>query len=99
MPGSSTPARERFNRRQLGVVFDLLIGFYRDLMVLSLGGPEAEIVHTDRRTELASSAATAGNRRWMAALEDLLLARRRLDQNANPRLLTDWLAVRLVDNN
>jgi hypothetical protein len=69
---------------------------FRDLLALGIGGDNALIVHAEDRTVLAEIAKGHPVTRWMTALDDLLLARRRLDQNASTRLLTDWLALRLV---
>ncbi len=93
--GESAP-KERLSRTQLGLLMDLLAAYYRDLLALRLGGPAAPVVHEDHREALSIAAARAPAARWTAALDALLTARRRLDQNINVRLLTDWLAVRLV---
>lgn len=94
---NSEPAsKERVGRRQLSVVLDLLIGFYRDLLALRLGGQEAPILHAGRRNDLAKFAAAGEPDAWLAALGVLLKARRRIEQNASVPLLTDWLAIRLT---
>jgi len=89
-------AKERVGRRQLGLVLDLLSAFYRDLLALRLGGPQAPILHGERRDRLIVLAGGQPPERWIACLEALLLARRRVDQNASLPLLTDWLAMELV---
>jgi DNA polymerase-3 subunit delta' len=88
--------KERVGRRQLGIAFDMLATVYRDLAALSLGGSAAPIVHAERRTSLAAVAQSRAPERWMAGIEAILLARRRVDQNASIPLLTDWLAMRLM---
>ncbi len=93
---ASGSSREGLGRRQLGILMDLFMVVFRDLLALGLGGDNASIVHAEDRSVLAEIAKTHPASRWMTALEDLLLARRRLDQNASTRLLTDWLALRLV---
>jgi DNA polymerase-3 subunit delta' len=93
--GESGP-KERVGRRQLGIALDMLATVYRDLAALSLGGPSAPIVHAERRESLARIARARAPERWVAGIETLLLARRRVDQNASVALLTDWLAMQLT---
>jgi DNA polymerase III subunit delta' len=90
-------SKEKVGRRQLGLVLELLSACYRDLLALRLGGPDAPIIHGDRRPELSRLAETRPAESWMQCLEALLLARRRVDQNASIPLLTDWLALKLVN--
>jgi DNA polymerase-3 subunit delta' len=90
-------SKERVGRKSLGVVIDLLAAAYRDLLALRLCGSDAGIVHGEYRERLAEIAERGAPERWMACLETLLLARRRVDQNAGIPLLTDWLAVKLVN--
>lgn len=90
------PSRERIERRQLAIFIELLTTFYRDLLSLSLCGEEANIVHSDRRARLTTLSTRRPPQTWMACLETLMLARKRLDQNVSVLLLTDWLATRLV---
>ena len=89
-------AKEKVGRKQLGIVLELLIAFYRDLLAISLNGPDTPIVHGDRRFKLAQLAANSGPSHWMACLDSLLTARRRVDQNAGIPLLTEWLAMNLI---
>jgi DNA polymerase-3 subunit delta' len=89
-------AKEKVSRRPLGLMLDMLIAFYRDLLALCLEGPDAKIIHGNRRQCLAALAERGSPKRWMACLDALLTARRRVDQNAGVPLLTDWLAITLV---
>jgi DNA polymerase-3 subunit delta' len=93
---SESAPKERVGRRQLGIALDMLATVYRDLAALSLGGSSAPIVHAERRDSLARIASSRAPERWVAGIETLLLARRRVDQNASVALLTDWLAMRLA---
>ncbi len=88
--------REKLGRKQLGILVDLLVTFYRDLLSLRLGGRQALLSLDERREALAALAAGSTHERWQRNLEALLLARRRIDQNANVRLLTDWLTIKLI---
>jgi DNA polymerase-3 subunit delta' len=93
--GPAVP-RERVVRRQLAVVFDLLVLFYRDLLALRVGGDSARIVNCDRASELARLAPAGDPDRWARCLDALVLARRRLDANANVALVTEALAMALM---
>ena len=93
-PGS---AKERAGRRQISLVFDLLTVFYRDLLALKVGGNSGErIVNRDRIARLKRMAQSGSPDRWMNCLDALLMARRRLDANANVALVTEILAMRLL---
>jgi hypothetical protein len=96
-PSEAGP-RERLGRKQLGIVVDLLVTFYRDLLSIALGGPSSTIALEQRRDQLTAIASASPAQRWKSCLEQLLKARRQIDQNANTRLLTDWLAINLVTN-
>ena len=90
-------AKEKAGRRQLSVIFDLLTTFYRDLLTLRVGGGTAErIVNRDRAARLQRLANSGSPERWMRCLDALLLARRRLDANANIALVTEVLAMTLL---
>ena len=90
--------KERAGRRQLGIVLDLITTYYRDLLASSLGGPESAILHRDRAERIREIAGRRAAVSWTRAIEQLMRARRQIDQNANPRLVTDVLAIRLITN-
>jgi DNA polymerase-3 subunit delta' len=93
--GAATP-KERAGRRQLAALFDLLVAFYRDLLTLRVCGDGARIVNRDRAGTLNRLAQKGGPERWTLCLDALLLARRRLDANANIALVTEVLLMTLV---
>ena len=93
-PGS---AKERAGRRQISMVFDLLTVFYRDLLALKIGGVSGErIINRDRISRFNRMAQAGSPERWMGCLDALLMARRRLDANANVALVTEILAMNLL---
>lgn len=95
---AATPAKEKVGRRQLAVIFDLLVTFYRDLLALRIGGKAAQnVVNRDRLSRLSRLAVTGSPERWTRCLDALILARRRLDANANIALITEVLAMTLVE--
>jgi len=89
--------KERAGRRQLAVVFDLLVAFYRDLLTLRVCGAEGRIINRQRSARMLRLAQTGSVDRWSTCLDALLLARRRLDANANVTLVTEVLAFTLLD--
>ncbi len=94
--GTASP-KERAGRRQLAAVFDLLVAFYRDLLALRVGGQGAQnIVNRERAVRLTRLAQAGEPERWVSCLDALLLARRRLDANANIALVTEVLVMTLV---
>lgn len=97
--GAASSAKEKAGRAQLGIVVELVATLYRDLLALCVGGEGASIVCAPRRDRLSEIAAKHPPETWMRCLEELLVARRRIDQNASLSLLTDWLAARLVADN
>jgi DNA polymerase-3 subunit delta' len=88
--------KEKTGRRQLATIFDLLVVFYRDLLTLRVGGSPEAVINTDRLRRLTQLAQAGEPERWMRCLNALLLARRRLDANANIALVTEVLAMKLV---
>jgi hypothetical protein len=93
---SAASPKERAGRRQLAAVFDLLVAFYRDLLILSLCDNNARVVNRDRVQTLTRLARKSTPEHWTSALDALLLARRRLDANANVTLVTEALAMSLI---
>lgn len=92
-----TTPKDRAGRRQLAAVFDLLAAFYRDLLALRVCGDEARVVNRERKARLVRLARSGSPERWTRCLDALLLARRRLDANANIALVTESLAMRLLE--
>ena len=95
--GDAGSPKERAGRKQQAAVFDLLVAFYRDLLTLRTGSLASHVVNQDRITTLARLAKAGVPERWMRCLDALLLARRRLDANANVTLVTEVLAMTLLN--
>ncbi len=91
-------AREKTGRKQFAAVLDLLVTFYRDLLALRVGAQEDAVVHRDRLDALERLYTAGSPERWTACLDSLLLARRRLDANANTSLVTEVLLMRLLES-
>ena len=65
-------------------------------MALRVGAGTETLVNQDRVESLARLAAVGTPERWTRCLDALLLARRRLDANANTALVTEVLMMRLL---
>ena len=91
-----TTNKEKTGRRQFAAVIDLLVTFYRDLLALRVGAGNEALVHRNRATALTRLAELGTPDRWTACLDALLLARRRLDANANVSLVTEILLSSLL---
>ncbi len=88
--------KERAGRRQMGAALDLVAVVARDALALCLVGPGASIVNEERRSGIMAMADRRLPQEWIAAIDQIAIARRRVDMNANPAILTDALAVTLA---
>ncbi len=94
---SADTPKERAARRQQAAVLELLSMFYRDLLAVSVGGARARVVNRDSVVAITSLAANGTPARWSACIDSIMKATRRLEANASVGLLTDVLAMNLVD--
>jgi DNA polymerase-3 subunit delta' len=90
-------AKEKIGRKQFAAVLDLLVTFYRDLLAIRVGGRQETLIHRDRERSLLRLAESGSPERWMACLDALLLARRRMDANANVSMVTEILLMWLLE--
>lgn len=76
---------------------DMLLTWYRDLLAMKVQGPEAAIVNTDKRDELQEQSATYPNAGpLLIRVEAILHAKRRIQGNGNPQIVTEALMMRLI---
>lgn len=106
--GSSKPAKskksdpdaaepeEKSTRGDLGRALDVLAIWYGDLLHLALRGPDAPIVHEDRRTQAREAATRYRSEQLISNLEALFLFRRHIARNANAQLATEVLLLKLA---
>ncbi len=95
-PAEADNTKERAGRRQMGAALDLVAVVARDALALALVGPGASIVNEERRSGILAMADRRQPNEWIAAIDQIAIARRRVDMNANPAILTDALAVTLA---
>lgn len=88
--------RSRVDRGGLGMVLDIVITVFRDLLLLSLDPGSRAVVHRNQLSDLRQCAARASSDHWLGSLEILAEARRRLDQNVQPQIITDWVATAIA---
>jgi DNA polymerase III subunit delta' len=96
---SGSSAKEKVGRRQYAAVLDVLTAFYRDILALRIGGQVASIINRDRADRLLRISGLQEPAHWMDCLDALMIARRRLNANANIALVTEILAMSLTGYN
>lgn len=87
---------EKSTRGDLGRSLDVLAAWYGDLLQLSLRGPDAPLIHADRRAQARESAAKYRPEQLAERLETLFKFRRHLAHNANAQLATEVLLMKLA---
>jgi hypothetical protein len=90
--GKSTSARER---EELGTRLQMLASLLRDLSLIASGAPGEGLANVDLGEELAELADRLGGARAVAAFGVADRAASALARNANPKVVADWVAVRL----
>lgn len=90
--GKSTSARER---EELGTRLQLLASLLRDMALIANGGPNEDLANADLGGDLEDLAARLGGARALRAFGIADRAASALARNANPKVVADWLAVRL----
>lgn len=86
----------RAARSGITAVLDVAMTVFRDLLACSLDPAGDRIVHRAMADDLRRTAARARPEAWAHALDVLLEARRRIEQNVPAQLVTDWLATDIV---
>ncbi len=93
----ASTSKEKVGRRQYAALIDVLTVFYRDILALRIAtGTAPPIVNRDRADRLLRIAVSQEPSHWMRCLDSLLLARRRLNANANIALVTELLTMSLL---
>ena len=87
---------DRTARGDLLRAVDILAVWHHDLLSVALRGPDAPIVHADRRMSLLASATKYKPEHLAENMEALFTFRRYIGRNANAQLATEVLMRRLV---
>lgn len=87
---------DRTARGDLGRSLDVLGAWHADMLSVALRGPDAPVVHEDRRKALQAAAARYRPEQLAENIEHLFKFRRYLARNANTQLATEVLMLKLV---
>lgn len=87
---------ERTARGDINRAVDILTAWYADLLAVSLSGPDARVIHADRRPQLAAAAARYRREQIEENISTLFTFRSHLARNANAQIATEVLMLRLV---
>jgi DNA polymerase III subunit delta' len=92
LSGKSTTARER---EEMTTRLSLLASLLRDIALVAAGAPVDGLANTDLGDELALLAGRVGGARALQAFAVTDRAAAALARNANPKVVADWLAVKM----
>jgi DNA polymerase-3 subunit delta' len=87
---------DRTARGDLTRAIDVLAAWHSDLLAVAVRGPEAPVVHEDRRTALVSAAAKYRPEQLAENMETLFTFRRHIARNANAQLATEVMMLKLT---
>jgi DNA polymerase III delta subunit len=74
----------------------VLGAWFNDLLALSLCGPNAKIVHEERRESIARLVDRYSTEQLIQNIRDILEFHRYIQRNANAQLATETLLLRLI---
>ena len=83
------------NRQDALGVLEFMAQWYRDMMILSEGAPDDQVIHVTHITELKKGADRIGGRNLSAILESVEDAREAIEANTNVQLTLDTLLLRV----
>lgn len=86
------------NRQDALGVLEFMTQWYRDMMILSEGAPENQVIHVTHISELRNGADRIGGRNLAAILESVEDAREAIEGNTNVQLTLDTLLLRVRDH-
>jgi DNA polymerase III subunit delta' len=90
--GGATPASER---EYLNLRLEALSSLARDIGLLTSGGNPERLANVDLRDELAQISRRFDDDRAVDVFAAIGSAREALERNVSPKVIADWLAVRL----
>lgn len=94
---ASSGVRNEDKRTAMNEVVELLLTWFRDILILEEGAEEALVLNQDRLPILRKWQGILTKVRLQEILEDLLEARRQIRRNANARLIFQSLFARIND--
>lgn len=93
---ASDDGGDRTARGDVGRAIDVLAAWHADLLAVALRGPDAPIVHADRRATLVQAARAYRPEEIAENVETLFAFRRHIARNANAQLATEVLMMKLA---
>lgn len=96
-PGQLLDLSQRWgkNRKDAMGVLEFMAQWYRDMLILSEGAPEEQVIHVAHMESLKKGAHRLGAGTLSAVLESVEDARLALDSNANVQLTLDTLLLKV----
>jgi len=94
--GDDESDSDRTARGDLGRALEVLSAWHADLLAVTLRGPDAPVVHADRRSALLQSASRYRLEQIAENTETLWTFRRHLARNANAQIATEVLMLKLI---
>ncbi|HEX2945115.1 MAG TPA: DNA polymerase III subunit delta' [Clostridia bacterium] len=86
------------NRESVGLLLDILLLYYRDLLVMCETGNENMLINSDKKDMILNNAQTHSSRGIVGKIDALEATRRALKQNANLQLAVDNLLISLRED-
>ncbi|WP_409343857.1 DNA polymerase III subunit delta' [Paenibacillus sp. MBLB4367] len=100
LPGAAVAAQQKVVKTELAerlpVLLDLWLLWLKDMIQLQSGNKE-DIVYIDQAEAMMPLALSKGPQYWVACMEHVLEAQKRLRTNANPQLVLEQLMIAMND--
>jgi len=85
------------NRQDIGAVLNMMLSFYRDMLVLKEGGPQNMLINSDKKDIILNNASGFGVRKLFCCIEAVEAARRNIKTNANFQLAVEVMLMKLQE--
>lgn len=86
------------NRDSAGLLLDIMLLYYRDLLIMCETGNENMLINSDKKDMIFNNAQMRTSRGIVGKIDALEAARRALKQNANMQLVVDNLLISLRED-
>jgi DNA polymerase-3 subunit delta' len=86
------------NRESAGLLLDIMLLYYRDLLIMCETGNENMLINSDKKDMIFNNARVCASRSVVGRIDALEAARRALKQNANMQLVIDNLLINLQED-
>jgi DNA polymerase-3 subunit delta' len=86
------------NKESIGLILDILLLYYRDLLVMSETGNENILINSDKKDMILKNVRMYSNRRILSSIAAVEEIRRAVKQNANYQLSMDKLLIKIRED-